>query len=147
MIRLCLTGIPGTGKSTVCDILEKRGYSCSHLNEVSEKLGCRENGEVDIECLQERISGNLDIAEAHYSHLLDCRIAVILECDPVTVRKRLQERKYPESKIAENLDVQESGIIYYEALEKLPSGRIFRIDCTGADPHEVAGKIEAILKS
>lgn len=147
MIRLCISGIPGTGKSTVCDALERMGYKCSHLNEISEKLGCNENGEVDVDCLQKKIQENLDVAESHYSHFLECSITVILECDPNIIRERLKAREYPESKISENIEVQECDIIYYEALERIPSGRIYRIDCTGYDPHEIAGRIDDILNT
>ncbi len=146
MIELCISGVPGTGKSTVCEFLTEMGYKCNHLNDVADETGCIQEGEVDVDCLKERIPGEISIVESHYSHALDCRKVVILECDPGILEERLLKRGYSASKVQENIESQSSDIIYYESLELRPSGRIFRIDTTGLSPWEVARRITMIIE-
>lgn len=147
MIEVCITGIPGTGKSTACDILTLQGYKCMHLDSLSEELGCIDRGVVDVDCLNGKYSGSCDFAESHYSHMLNCRKVVILECSPDTLRNRIQDRGYSEAKIAENLESQDSDIIYQEALDRHPAGRIFRIAIDALSPEEVAARLESVLRS
>ncbi len=140
VIKVCISGVPGTGKTTICDILSDRGYSCKHLDVVAASAGCLHGDEVDIERLNsQRIEAFA--VEGHYAHLLDCRLVIILECGEIDLRKRLLSRGYPKSKIDENVDVQLSGILYFEALDRLPAGRILRIDTCSMGADEVVERI------
>lgn len=144
---ICITGVPGTGKSTVSDILRNRGYSVADGNRISEDAGCTEDGVVDIDCLIQRASfDSLDAVESHFSHLLNCRSVVILEAGEDILRQRLGERGYEQEKILENVEAGLSGMIYSEALDRTPASRIFRIDTTITDPEEVADFISKLFE-
>lgn len=147
MIRVCITGIPGTGKTSVCRILSNMEIDCRGLDAISDELECTHDGEVDVDCLNERLTVDFDVAESHYSHMLPCSKVVILECDDAVLVKRLADRKYSEGKILENLETQSADIIFYEALERHPSSKIFRINTTLLSKEEVAERILAILNS
>lgn len=86
------------------------------------------------------------MAESHYSHFLDCRKIVILECEISVIEERLKKRGYPPVKIQENIEVQMSDLIYLEALEKMPSTRIARIDCSAISVIDAAAKIAGMLE-
>ncbi len=126
---ICISGIPGTGKSTICNLLNDLGYTCVEGNALAVKYGCLSGDEVDVDCLSDRMrSDNFKgIVAAHYAHLLPCNIVIILEADESALRQRMMDRGYSPEKIDENLDAQRSDTIYAESLERLPANRIFRI--------------------
>ncbi|KAA8923463.1 adenylate kinase family protein [Thermoplasma sp.] len=143
---ICISGIPGTGKSTVCSIIGNMGYLCVEGNTLAARYGCLSGDEVDVDCLSDGLlrDGFSGIVAAHYSHLLPCDIVVILEADEAVLRKRMAERAYPPEKIQENLDAQRSDIIYSESLDRLPATRIFRIRNT--DLQATISKILGIIQ-
>ena len=49
---ICLSGIPGTGKTTICRMLRESGINCASADETAEKDGCLKDEEVDIDCLR-----------------------------------------------------------------------------------------------
>lgn len=128
-MRVAVTGVPGTGKSTLCNILSREGYRILNLNKESSRYGCLQNEDVNIDCLREKLSiQGLVIMDSHYSHLIDPFCAIITECRPEILLKRLNERGYSASKIEENMEVLLTDAIYDEANDLIPSNRIIRIN-------------------
>lgn len=145
---ICISGVPGTGKSTVGALLSEMGLMVCDAASVAEEAGCISGEEVDIQCLQQR--GNFtgcDVLQSHFSHLVLCDKVVILETDPDMLSRRLEERGYSDQKVRENIDAQLSGTIYYESLDRLPAGRISRIDTTSDPPQSTARKIALLVES
>ncbi|HKJ96601.1 MAG TPA: adenylate kinase family protein [Thermoplasmataceae archaeon] len=143
-----MTGVPGTGKTTVSGILAVMGYSVCDAAEIAASSGCLKGGEVDIGCLRSKGHfSECDAVQSHFSHLLDCTIAVILETEASVLEQRMVRRGYSGDKIRENIDAQLSGTLYYEALEHLPSGRIHVIDTTDTKPDSVADQISRLIES
>lgn len=134
---ICLTGIPGTGKTTICKMLDEKGIRCVSADSIAEQLECKEGDEVDIDCLRSKMIPSDIVVESHYSHLLKCDFIIILEAPESIIEERLAKRGYSEVKIRGNIDTQLSGSIYSEALDNLPATRIVRIDCSGKDINEV----------
>ncbi len=133
---ICITGIPGTGKTTLCKMLSDRGISCTGLDCIAEISGAKDDDIVDVDKLY-GVHIESDIVESHYSHFLNCNHVIILVEDEKTLHARLKTRGYSDDKINENIDSQRAEIIYYEALERLPAGRIHII-------HEKSRSIEDI---
>ena len=141
---ISITGIPGSGKSSVCSYLRNSGYDCRNILEIDEARDCLENDEMDIDCLRDRIKWEgkpCIIIEGHYSHLLPCEMVFILERDEAETGKTLLQRGYSKEKVEENLDALRSDIIYQEALELLPSSRIHRIKVVESNSELAALKI------
>ncbi len=147
-MRICITGVPGTGKSSVAKLLD---LNFIELNEFSEKNGCtkgRDNKRkvkvVDVECLKEKLQSFKDaIFVGHYSHLLPCDIVIVLRTNPEILRKRLKGRNYDEEKIRENMEAEALGIITQEATEKC--NNVYEIDTTFLDERETASIIKKII--
>ncbi len=133
----CLSGIPGSGKSTICRWLNNSGIQCLNALEIPGAERCVESGEVDTECLKFILSRETlpDVIESHFSHVLGCGSVIILERSEDGIARELESRGYNERKIGENLDALRSDVIYSESLEMLPAGRIHRI-------HVDEGKLE-----
>ncbi|AIY90704.1 adenylate kinase family protein [Geoglobus acetivorans] len=143
-----ITGTPGVGKTTVSEILRKKGYRVIHLNEVAEYYGCisREGDElvVDLDCLAERFDPDeweCDFVEGHLSHHVADRCAV-LRCHPAELLERMKSKNWDEDKILENLEAEIVDYILVESLEMC--AEVHEIDTTGKTPHEVAGIVESI---
>lgn len=131
MILTCITGVPGTGKSTLSDKMRQKGIKVEDGTKLAEELGCRSGEYVDIDCMLERLNNrNVDVIEAHFSHLLRPFSAIILKCSEDELIRRLNKRKYSVEKIRENVDAMLGGIIEFECRDTLPSSRILIIETT-----------------
>ncbi len=150
-----ITGTPGVGKTTVSEILRRRGHKVIDLNEIIEKndliVGYDEKKDtkiVDMDALDSKILDEFDkddsFIEGHLSHLLPIDRAIILRCNPIELETRLRANKWSDKKIKENVDAEILDSIKIEAYESLDS--IFEVDTSGRSPEEIANAIEEILK-
>lgn len=116
-MRIAITGTPGTGKTSMAKALAKKmkAKQVDVKKIVEEKKIFRiKKGEkektVDLEklraALKKILSENKNIIiESHllceFPLLVD--LVVVTRCDPKVLEKRLRKRRYPKSKIKENL--------------------------------------------
>src|SRR5205823_6121970 len=114
-VIVAITGTPGTGKSSICSVLGRRGYFIVDLDQEARAGGfivgrdeSRGADEVDVEGLRNhlQIPAKIAFLKGHYSHLMDENLAIVLRCRPSVLRKRLQERGWPDSKIQENVEAE-----------------------------------------
>lgn len=150
---VAVTGTPGTGKSSVCDVLTKRGYVVVDLDEVARRNGfvvgrdeARGADEVDVEALREslRVPAKVAFLKSHYSHRMDVNLAVVLRCKPSVLRKRLEDRDWSEAKIRENVEAEAIDVITQEAVDRLPL--VYEVDTTDLAPFETADAVLEILQ-
>ena len=138
---ICITGSPGSGKSTVTTILRTRGFTVHNVLDFPGSMECVSNGEADIECLRavtSRLCGAGDIIEGHYSHLLNCDFVIVLDRDEEQLLAELTSRGYHSNKIMENVDALRCDLYYSESLEMLPRSRIKRISVVEGNPELTA---------
>lgn len=87
------------------------------------------------------------IIDSHLSHYLPRRYAdlcIVTKCDLKTLKKRLKKKKYPESKIRENMDAEIFDICLTEAKEN--KHNVLVIDTTkGINIDAVSRKIGGLL--
>ena len=151
---VAVTGTPGTGKTSACEVLSARGYVVVDLDEIARREGlivgrdtARGSDEVDVEALREglRIPAKVAFLRSHYSHRMDVNLAVVLRCRPSVLRQRLEARGWPAEKVRENVEAEAIDVILQEAVGRL--NFVFEIDTTRATPRETAESILAILPS
>jgi adenylate kinase len=152
-VLVAVTGTPGTGKTSACDVLARRGYLVVDLDDEARRGGFivgrdepRGSDEVDVDALREnlRVPAKIAFVRSHYSHRMDVNLAVVLRCRPSVVRKRLEERGWPEAKVRENVEAEAIDVITQEAVELLPL--VYEIDTTALRPEETADAILGILQ-
>jgi adenylate kinase len=135
-----VTGTPGTGKTSVCKLIQE--YKVIYLNSIvkNQKLISgrdkkRDTTIVDLEGLKKMISkflknsqDSVTIMESHYSHLLNPDMAIVLRTNPKELAQRLKKKGYSREKIMENVEAELVDVILVEALESCKE--VFEIDTT-----------------
>ena len=150
---VAITGTPGTGKSSICSVLGRRGYFIVDLDQEARAGGfivgrdeSRGADEVDVEGLRNhlQIPAKIAFLKGHYSHLMDVNLAIVLRCRPSVLRKRLQERGWPDSKIQENVEAEAIDSILQEAVARLDL--VYEIDTTERTAESTAAGVLEILQ-
>ncbi len=147
-----LTGTPGTGKKSIAPLLASLlGIPSVSIDEEARMTGAlSEEGEdllVDTERLS-RVSveetgrrlvfGHL-LAEAVSRKALDA--AIVLRCEPKTLKERLRRRGYPEPKVLENVEAELIGYLAAQARQRFGRSRVHEFDTTATTPRDAAKRI------
>ena len=155
---IALTGTPGTGKTSVAQLLKEKNFEIIDLNKEAcdndfliEKDSERDSNIVDIERLDKYIfekysSKDIFFVEGHLSHLLkNVNKIVILRCHPETLKKHLLKKGWKKEKIKENLDAEMLDIILCETVEIHKENDIFEIDVSDKYIEEATDSIIEII--
>jgi len=155
-----LTGTPGTGKTSVANILQKKGINTVDLNKVAREqdflIGIdkkRKSKIVDIDKLNNYIKNKYNVIEVvflvgHISHLLkNVNKIIVLRCHPDFLKKRLSKKRWTAEKIKENIEAEILDIILCEALESHTEKNVFEIDTTKLSVKKVVSNILEIINN
>lgn len=150
---VAVTGTPGTGKTSACDILARRGYAVVDLDDVARQGGfivgrdeVRGSDEVDVDALREnlRVPAKIAFLRSHYAHRMAVDLVVVLRCAPSVLRTRLEARGWPPAKVKENVEAEAIDVITQEAVERLPL--VYEVDTTSRNAEQTADAILGILQ-
>jgi adenylate kinase len=150
---IAVTGTPGTGKTSSCEVLARRGYAVVDLDDLARQGGfivgrdeARQSDEVDVEALREglRVPAKIAFLRSHYAHQMAVDMVVVLRCSPAVLRARLEARGWPPEKVRENVEAEAIDVITQEAVERLPV--VYEIDTTSSTPSQTADAILGILQ-
>ncbi|CAB4252189.1 similar to Saccharomyces cerevisiae YDL166C FAP7 Essential NTPase required for small ribosome subunit synthesis [Maudiozyma barnettii] len=131
--NLLITGTPGCGKSTTCELLQRNlpGYKYYDISSFAKEHNCydgydegRKSHIVDedklLDELEPLLAGGGSIVDWHVNDVFPERLidlVVVLRCDNSTLYDRLNKRGYHDSKIQENLDAEIMGVLLQDAME------------------------------
>lgn len=157
-----ITGTPGTGKSTVSNLLlDKLSCKCIDINQLvdDENLysGYHEQGGykiVDLPALCHSLNDIIDnleegedlLVEGHLSHF--CKgadLVIVLRAEPDILRKRLQDKGYGDAKINENIEAEVLDVCAFEAYQ-IHGDKVNEIDTSHKNPAEIIDLIDKILR-
>ena len=158
---LLITGTPGTGKSTVAEILKtKIGASLVGVNELVEDkhiyTGIDEDRgykivDLDAMCLElNRVvenskDGEILIVEGHLSHYFEGGdLVIVLRAKPSVLRERLKTKGWTNSKIQENIEAEAIDICTFESYE-IHGDKVNEINTSDLKPEEVADLIIDVI--
>ena len=152
---VAITGTPGVGKSTICDLFRQESYSIFTVRELAQQHNCLgeysehyQSHDIDIHTLAELWqSDEAVIIDGHLSHFLDIDAIVMLRCEPIELAKRLAKREYSESKIRQNTEWELISGTWAELSEFEISVPILEIDTTSKTQIEVFEMIKQWLAS
>ena len=157
---ISLTGTPGTGKTSIAKILNKKGFETVDLN----KEACdnnfligkdikRDSNIVDIDkfnnfIIEKYSSKDIVFIEGHLSHLLKkIHKVIILRCHPKILKKHLIAKGWKEEKIKENLEAEMLDIILCETVAIHKEKDIFEIDISDKTIEDAADKVVDIINN
>jgi adenylate kinase len=149
-----ITGTPGTGKSTVGALLQKKGNQVIELTDFIKAHSlydsfdeARESYDVDPEVLDKALkevrTPGTTFLIGHLSHLVTTDMIIVLRCRPSVLVARLKERGWKETKIDENAEAEACDVILIESTESMDN--VFEIDTTTRSSEGVVEAIEEIL--
>ena len=147
---ICITGTPGTGKTTAAKILAKRGYATITVEELARQHDCLEEVDGDFEIDVDKLAKLAEqpkaqtILEGHLAHFIPGQMNIVLRCHPDIIRKRLEARKYSAEKVRENVEAEAIDLILSESTKICLF--VFEIDATELSPEAIADAIERIMK-
>lgn len=161
---VALTGTPGTGKSTMSDLLKENDFQILEINRIAQEQRLylafdekRQTHEVDLEGINKYLkelfkeeigiyANNPIIIEGHLSHLIDIvDIVIILRCHPDILKKRLIDKGWKKNKIDENLEAEALDVITIEAYEMHGEDKVFEVDTTNYKTNDILNNIILIL--
>ncbi|QLQ79172.1 hypothetical protein HG537_0B05190 [Torulaspora globosa] len=131
--NLLITGTPGCGKSTTCELLQRRlpEYKYYNISDFAKEHDCydgydesRKSYIVDEDRLLDELEPLLrqgaSIIDWHVNDVFPERLidlVVVLRCDNGILYDRLKARGYHNSKIEENLDAEIMGVVLQDATD------------------------------
>ncbi len=153
-MRIALTGTPGTGKTSIGDILRTRGWDAVEVSAIAREAGLlrevderRGSFEINVDELQEAVDSRYHskgiVLIGHLAHLVSNDLCIVLRCRPKLLRSRLAERGWPKAKVDENVEAEVLDAILVEALEQ--DGAVFEVDTSDMGPPEVADAVQDIV--
>jgi len=159
---IIVTGVPGTGKTTISMMLAERlGGRYIDLGKIALEEGLvsgrdpyRDTKVADLTALRKRVAalsgrGDALVIDGHYSPSVVARgrasLVVVLRRAPWVLRDELRARGYPPGKVRENLEAELLGVCLADALSEQDPSKVCELDTTGVNPEETVKEIAAIL--
>ena len=149
-MKVALTGTPGTGKSTIADMIDE-DFRVVHVNELikdgynqgidEERGGCLIADLPKLSKYVKDLKGGI-ILEGHTAHLLPVDVIIVLRASPAALRKRLKNRHWSEVKVRENIEAEALDVILVEALGT--HKKVYEIDTTDMTPMQAR---DAVLEA
>ncbi len=159
-----VTGVPGTGKTTVAVMLASRvGGTHIELSELALREGLvtgfdelRETQIVDPKGLREKISLIIEegegplVFDGHFAPEVvppeKVSLAFVLRRAPWRLEEELRSRGYGEGKVRENVEAELLDVCLVEAIKNLGPKRVCELDTTGKKPEEVVEEVMAVIQ-
>jgi len=169
MVVVAISGVGGTGKTSVAGLLAKKlKWRLVRLNDLAERTDAyigyderRKSKIVSVAKLKREMeklgktpggkNKNL-VIEGLYAHEFPADFVIVLRCNPRVLERRLRKKYKWETKIVENKEAEMINLVTEEALEfhqkeKNKKEKVFEIDTTKKTVPGTVKIIEKILKN
>ncbi len=151
--KICITGTPGTGKTTISKILaEKLNITYMNINEFAEKKGLihidkNNNKEIDPKklCPELKKIKQKVIIDSHIAQNCKNDIVFVLRTNPEELEKRLKKRKWNNNKIKTNIKAEILDSCLIDAIET--NENVYEIDTSSHTELETVYIIIDILNN
>ena len=149
---IAITGTPGTGKTSICELLEINGFTIYSVEQLAKQHECLgeidpddNSAPVDVHKLADEWQcedAGIVFVDGHLSHLLEVEAIVVLRCDPKSIETRLSQREYGDEKVAANVEWEMISGVWSEMLEFEIETPCLELDSSAKSPEQL---VEVIL--
>lgn len=159
--KILITGVPGTGKTTVAAILaQKTGSALLDINKLVNALSLYSETDaadgakvVKLKELEAELSSAIKgekrgvIVEGHLGCEMKLPVSkvIVLRCEPKMLRQRLSGRNYPPAKVSENALSEALDYCTVVGGKNYGKAKIWEIDTSALRAEEVADEAERIM--
>ncbi|KAI1736156.1 AAA domain-containing protein [Xylaria scruposa] len=155
--NIVMTGTPGVGKTTHCEMLaERTGLRHVSVNQIVKDKDCHEGWDEEyqswivdedklLDALEVEVEAGGCIIDWHACEIFPKRwvdLVIVLRVDTSTLYDRLKARKYPEKKLQENLDSEIMDVLLQEAQEAYHENII--VELTSNTTEEMDSNVDRI---
>ena len=159
--RLVITGNPGVGKHTSAKLVSRKtGADVVDINSVAIEEGAilkktSRGLDVDVRKLTGhlgrllRSKGDLVIVGHLAPYVLKAAgidMVAVLRRSPYELQKTLENRKYDNDKVRENVSSEILGVSFYDSVKTFGKRKVAEFDTTSRTPEQTAGEIVATLR-
>ena len=148
---IAITGTPGTGKSSICELLEINGFTIYSVEQLAKQHECLgeidpddNSAPVDVHKLADEWQcedAGIVFVDGHLSHLLEVEAIVVLRCDPKSIETGLSQREYGNKKIAANVEWELISGVWSEMLEFEIESPCLELDTSEKSPEQLVEEI------
>jgi adenylate kinase len=158
---IIITGTPGTGKTTIADLLEERDYNVVNVGDlVKEKklfdffdeerssyvINDRKLDAALIELIEKNTSAFPLVVDGHVARLPPELVSkcIVFRCSISNLRQRLEVRGYNDSKIDENVEAEIMEVILTDMMQ-LYGKDLVRVVSTDVSIEETLEEVLSVL--
>ena len=153
-LRIAVTGVPGCGKTSLCEIIKFETITVLDLakkfDTINKETLNLDTVEIDVELLKGKLVEEWSnpppkhvFVDGHLSHNLPVDCVILLRCRPDVLENRLRKRNWDEEKISENVESELLSSIIVELDENLD---ILELDTTATSILEISNKVNQWIK-
>ncbi|TMW55745.1 hypothetical protein Poli38472_010627 [Pythium oligandrum] len=131
--NILVTGTPGTGKTTMCQMLAERSESLQHVNvgDLVKEKNLHEGRDEEFDAFildEDKVCDELEDVMAEGGKIVDFHtcdffperwfdLVIVLQVDNTTLFDRLTKRGYSQKKVTENVECEIMQVVLQEAME------------------------------
>ena len=158
---LILTGTPGTGKTTIADLLVEKDYNVVNIGELVKEKKLFDffdeerdsyvvnDGKLNVvltKLIEKNTSSYPLVIDGHVARLLPMLVSkcIVFRCSIYNLRQRLVVRGYNDSKIDENVEAELMEVILTDMMQ-LYGKDLVSVVSTDVSIEETFGEVLAIL--